>query len=96
MPPEGVGQHRGAAAHPAEEGEVDAHTHLHRPHLSRLSSVSAVHQCKSKSVETAYKVAICPRVNLFYKQIYLIADLKLLRRGILGLQFIYFIGDFTL
>ena len=30
------------------------------------------------AVETAYKVAICPRGNLLYKQIYLITDLKLL------------------
>ena len=34
------------------------------------------------TVETAYKVAICPRGNLPYMQIYLIADLKLLLRGI--------------
>ena len=30
------------------------------------------------TVETAYKVAICPRGNLPYMQIYLITDLKLL------------------
>ena len=30
------------------------------------------------TVETAYKVYVCPRGNLLYMQIYLIADLKLL------------------
>ena len=30
------------------------------------------------TVETAYKVAICPRGNLLYTRIYLITDLKLL------------------
>ena len=47
------------------------------------------------TVETAYKVAMCPIVNLLYKRICSITDLKLLWRGLLGLQFIYFIGDFT-
>ena len=37
------------------------------------------------TVETAYKVYIFPRGNLLYMQIYLITDLKLLLRGILGL-----------
>ena len=31
------------------------------------------------TVETAYKVAICPRGNLFYMRIYLITDLELIR-----------------
>ena len=35
--------------------------------------------------ETVYKVPICPRGNLLYKQIYLITDQKLLYKGILGL-----------
>ena len=30
------------------------------------------------TVETAYKVYVCPRGNLLYMQIYLITDLKLL------------------
>ena len=48
------------------------------------------------TVETAYKVAICPRGNLPYMQIYLITDLKLLWRGLLGLLFTYFISESTL
>ena len=38
------------------------------------------------TVETAYKVAVSSRGNLLYKRIYLIADLKLLCRGELGLK----------
>ena len=37
------------------------------------------------TLETAYKVAICPRGNLLRMQIYLITDLKFIRSGILGL-----------
>ena len=37
------------------------------------------------TVEIAYKVAICPRGNLLYRQIYLITDLKLLGKGVFGL-----------
>ena len=37
------------------------------------------------TVETAYKVAICPRGNLLHMRIYFIPDLQLLCRGILGL-----------
>ena len=37
------------------------------------------------TVETAYKVYVCPRGNLLYMRIYLITGLKLLYRGILGL-----------
>ena len=48
------------------------------------------------TVGTAYKVAICPRGNLLYMQIYLINDQNLLQRSLLGLKLIYFIGDFTL
>ena len=48
------------------------------------------------TVETAYKVAICPRGNLLYMRIYLITDLKVLCKGVFGLEFIYFISDFTL
>ena len=50
----------------------------------------------SYTLETAYKVDTCPRGNLRYMRIYLITDLKLLWKGILGLNFIYFIGDLTL
>ena len=32
----------------------------------------------SDTVETAYKVYVCPRGNLLYMRIYLITDLKLL------------------
>ena len=39
----------------------------------------------SNTVETAYKVAICPRGNLLYMRIYLITDLKVLWKGIFGL-----------
>ena len=46
------------------------------------------------TVETAYKISTCPRGNLFHIRIYLITDLKLLRKGVLGLK--YFIGDFTI
>ena len=48
------------------------------------------------TVETAYKVYVCPRGNLPYMLIYLITDKKLLWKDILGLQFISFISDFTL
>ena len=48
------------------------------------------------TVETAYKVAICPRGNVLYMRIYLIANLKLLGKGVFGLEFIYFISDLTL
>ena len=37
------------------------------------------------TVETAYKVAICPRGNLLYMRIYLITNLKVLWNGIFGL-----------
>ena len=47
------------------------------------------------TVETAYKVAICPSGYLLYMGIYLIADQKLLWRDILGLYFINFVSDFT-
>ena len=43
------------------------------------------------TVETAYKVTICPTGNLIYMQIYLITDIKLLWKGVFGLYFIYFI-----
>ena len=45
------------------------------------------------TLETAYKVAICQRGILLYMLIYLITNLD---RGVLGLEFIYFISDFTL
>ena len=48
------------------------------------------------TLETAYKVAICPRGNLPYKQIYLTKDLKLLKNGAFGHWNTYFISDFTL
>ena len=61
--------------------------------MATLYTVSSV---QVYTVETAYKVAICPRGNLLYMQIYLITDLKLLWRGLLGLLFTYFISEFTL
>ena len=45
---------------------------------------SSVHPM-SNTVETAYKVAICPRGNLLYIRIYLITDLKLPWKGVFGL-----------
>ena len=38
------------------------------------------------TVETAYKVYVCPRGNLLYMQIYLITNLKLLSRAYWGLN----------
>ena len=49
--------------------------------------VSILTRCRtreSNTVETAYKVAICPRGNLLYMRIYLITDLKLLGKGVFG------------
>ena len=37
------------------------------------------------TIETAYKVAICPIGNLLYMQIYLITNLKLLWKVVFGL-----------
>ena len=34
---------------------------------------------QDNTLETVYKVAVCPRGNLPYKQIYLTKDLKLLK-----------------
>ena len=43
------------------------------------------HTTERYTVETAYKVAICPRGNLLYMWIYLITYLKVLWKDILGL-----------
>ena len=48
------------------------------------------------TLETGYKVAICPRGNILYMWIYLITDQKLLYMGILGIYSSYFISDFIL
>ena len=40
---------------------------------------------KHTTVETAYKVAICPIGNILYMGIYLMTDLKVLWKGIFGL-----------
>ena len=37
------------------------------------------------TVETAYKVYVCPRGNLLYMRIFLITDLNLLCKGVFGL-----------
>ena len=39
---------------------------------------AAISMSNSATVETAYKVYVCPRGNLPYMRIYLITDLKLL------------------
>ena len=41
-------------------------------------TVEVIWKVDETTLETVYKVAICPRVNLLYKQIYFINDLKLL------------------
>ena len=64
--------------------------------ISSLFDHFIVSHIELSTVETAYKVYVCPRGNLLYMQIYLITHLKLLQRGIFGLLFIYFISDFTL
>ena len=38
------------------------------------------------TLETVYKVAICHRVNLLYKQIYFTKDLQSLKNGVLGIK----------
>ena len=48
------------------------------------------------TLENAYKVDNCPRVNLLYKRIYLITKPKLFCRVVLGLYFIYLMSNFTL
>ena len=49
-----------------------------------------------RTEETVYKVAICHRGNLLHMQIYLITDLNLLWKRVFGIEFIYFISNFTL
>ena len=49
----------------------------------------------SNTQETGYKEAIRPRGNLFYMRIYFITNQRLLKRGITGLLYCYFISDFT-
>ena len=51
---------------------------------------------KNCALETVYKVAICLKGNIPYKQIYFINGLKFLLNGTLGQWNTYFIGDFTL
>ena len=55
--------------------------------VSRVTVVFSYHfqHELNYTVETANKVAICPRGNLLHVRIYFITDLKLLWRGILGL-----------
>ena len=50
-----------------------------------VSNDDLLHDKDQDTVEIAYKVALCPRVNLLYMQIYLITDLKFLWRVVLGL-----------
>ena len=38
------------------------------------------------TLETVYKVAICHRVNLLYRQIYFTKDLQSLNNGVLGIE----------
>ena len=94
------------AEYALEDEDVGA-VHGHRPllaavrhevvdrHVNLLSLPQSLQE-ENYTVETAYKVYVCPRGNLLYMRIYLIIDLKLLWRGVLGLKCIYFIGDFTL
>ena len=60
------------------------------PHLSRqkcqmsCDSTNGTHSLTLSTVETAYKVYVCPRGNLLYMRIYLIPDQNLLWKDILG------------
>ena len=51
---------------------------LKRTFLGETSELGAVSFAQPSTVETAYKVYVCPRGNLLYMWIYLITDLKLL------------------
>ena len=63
-----------------------------------LPLVRYAHGCKviPDTIETGYKVAICPRGKQLYLRINVIADQNVLFRGVLGLGCNNFIAELTL
>ena len=49
-------------------------------------TVEVIWKVDETKLETVYKVAICPRAYLLYKQIYFTKDLKSLKNGVLGIE----------